>query len=131
MTGSMGISSDDAQREILLASGLPVPFSIRDKVEAETPVWSATSRRLKPCCSRRRRTAPPSSDVSTPDFFAMSQSLPLMSFSCKTLFYRRNRIVRQTPGRSDQVGDGTFGNIAQRVVHVNLGPKGRHLIATP
>src|SRR3977135_3956137 len=59
---------------MLSASGFPVPFSIRDKVEADTPVCSATSRKLKPCCSRRRRTAPPSSEVLTPVFFAMAQA---------------------------------------------------------
>src|SRR3981081_2594495 len=83
MTRSIGISSHDAKRAMLSASGFPVPFSIRDKVEAETPVRSATSRRLKPCCSRRRRTAPPSSDVLTPDFFGMLPSLPLIEFYLK------------------------------------------------
>src|SRR6266851_1101672 len=68
------MSSQEASRAMLSASGLPVPFSIRDKVEADTPVCSATSRKLKPCCSRRRRTAPPSSEVLTPVFFAMPQA---------------------------------------------------------
>src|SRR5258707_13972883 len=82
--------SQEASGKVLWASGLPAPFSIRDKVEADTPVCSATSRKLKPCCSRRRRTAPPSSEVLTPVFFAMPASLPPFSFSCKTMFYRRN-----------------------------------------
>src|SRR5438874_13112389 len=67
------MSSHDARRAMLSASGLPVPFSMRDKVEADTPVLSATSRRLKPCCSRRRRTALPSSEVLTPVFFTMGE----------------------------------------------------------
>src|SRR5260370_37903504 len=74
MTRSIGISSQEASRDMLSASGLPVPFSIRDKVEADTPVCSATSRKLKPCCSRRRRTASPSSEVLTPVFFAIRQA---------------------------------------------------------
>src|SRR5574338_1261890 len=50
---------------MLSASGLPVPFSMRDSVEAETEVLVATSRRLRPSSSRRRRTARPSSSVLT------------------------------------------------------------------
>ena len=40
------MSNQVVSRAMLSASGFPVPFSIRDKVEAETLVWSATSRRL-------------------------------------------------------------------------------------
>src|SRR5260370_28964167 len=74
MRRSIGMSSKEASRAMLSASGLPVPSSIRDKVEADTPVCSATSRKLKPCCSRRRRTAQPSSEVLIPVFFAIRQA---------------------------------------------------------
>src|SRR5215203_5338415 len=53
---------------MLSASGFPVPFSMRESVEAETEVLSATSRRLSPSSSRRRRTARPSSSVLTRGF---------------------------------------------------------------
>src|SRR5215216_2938251 len=50
---------------MLSASGFPVPFSMRDSVDAETDVLLATSRRLSPSSSRLRRTARPSSSVLT------------------------------------------------------------------
>src|SRR5215208_8175554 len=53
---------------MLSASGFPVPFSMRESVEADTDVLSATSRRLSPSSSRRRRTARPSSSVLTRGF---------------------------------------------------------------
>src|SRR4026207_806294 len=62
---SIGTSSQAVSRAMLSASGWPVPFSIRDSVEAETEVLVATSRRLSPSSSRRRRTARPSSSVLT------------------------------------------------------------------
>src|SRR5215211_2479538 len=62
---SIGTSSHEVSRAMLSASGLPVPFSIRESVDAETDVLSATSRRLSPSSSRRRRTARPSSSVLT------------------------------------------------------------------
>src|SRR5881394_3058654 len=71
MTRSIGMSSHEASRAILSASGFPVPFSMRDNVDAETPVSSATSRRLKPSDSRRRLTALPNSEVFTPCFLVM------------------------------------------------------------
>jgi hypothetical protein len=51
----------------LSASGFPVPFSIRESVEADTAVTFATSRRLSPSSSRLRFIALPSSSVSTSD----------------------------------------------------------------
>src|SRR6476620_5951680 len=71
MTRSIGMSSQEANRAILSASGFPVPFSMRDNVEAETPVSSATSRRLKPSDSRRRLTALPNAEVFTLCFLVM------------------------------------------------------------
>src|ERR1044072_437395 len=62
---STGTSSHAVSRAMLSASGFPVPFSIRESVEAETEVLSATSRRLRPSSSRRRFTARPSSSVFT------------------------------------------------------------------
>src|SRR5688500_19132016 len=62
---SIGTSSHDVKRAMLSALGLPVPFSIRESVEAETEVRVATSRKQSTSSSRRRRTARPSSSVLT------------------------------------------------------------------
>src|SRR6266567_1642899 len=95
----MGISNQEVSLAILSASGLPAPFSMRDNVDAETPVSSARSRRLRPFSSRRRRTAVPNSAVLTRFFFIMPQSLPPKGFSCKTLFYPRNNSPPRRKGK--------------------------------
>src|SRR5437588_11274277 len=64
-TRSIGIFNHEVNRAMLSASGFPVPFSILDNVDAETPVSSATSRKLSSNSSRRRRIARPSSWVLT------------------------------------------------------------------
>src|ERR1051325_5974673 len=69
---SNGTLSHDVKRAIFSASGFPVPFSMRDKVEAETFVASATSRRLNPSSSRRRRIARPSSAVLIKDLIVFA-----------------------------------------------------------
>src|SRR5437762_10345454 len=95
------MSSHDARRAILSASGLPVPFSMRDKVDADTPVLSATSRRLKPCCSRRRRTALPSSEVLTPVFFTMGEECITHRVLAATLcFMVGTKWKREVAGKS-------------------------------
>src|SRR5437660_9941370 len=65
MMRSTGTLSQAVRRAMLSASGLPVPFSMRESVEAETLVSSATSRNERPASSRLRRIARPSSTVFT------------------------------------------------------------------
>src|SRR6185436_15727431 len=78
MIRSIGMSSHFVNQAMLSASGLPVPFSIRDSVDAETLVWSATSRKLRASSSRRRRIARPNSSVLINDFAARGIGLVLL-----------------------------------------------------
>src|SRR6185436_11063612 len=99
MIRSIGMSSHFVNLAMLSASGLPVPFSIRERVDAETLVWSATSRKLRASSSRRRRIARPNSSVLISDFavrgigltpLKRTRTISQAGFRRKILFYGRN-----------------------------------------
>src|SRR6266498_2698850 len=122
----MGISNQEVSLAILSASGLPAPFSMRDNVDAETPVSSARSRRLRPFSSRRRRTAVPNSAVLTRFFFTMPQSLPPKGFSCKTLFYPRNNSLRRRK-RKRRTGARLWLTVIMAILRLSqASPRSRH-----
>src|SRR5690349_22132273 len=86
---------------MLSASGLPVPFSIRESVEAETEVLAATSRRLRPSSSRRRRMARPNSSVLTRPLLDRLVRFMRQPYHSAVLDARLC-IARETPGKNNR-----------------------------
>src|SRR5688572_18745886 len=97
---SSGIPSHAASRASVALSGVPIPFSIRDNVDALTPVSVATDRSDARFSSRRRLMYSPSSTTFINDS-AMVQFLLTPRPTYTTKQYRPQHFILYLKQESD------------------------------